>query len=131
MVPGAYAHSCPCRDVRSTCRARCTHMYTTTSRALLAHTHTRTRARAPRRFPLVLSNARAPLLLLPQAKFGQYVATLRGRGISLTDSIMQRKAFRNPDFLQKLVEHFNIQVREGAEEGGGEVGGACVEGGVL
>eukprot|EP00198_Chlamydomonas_reinhardtii_P000186 XP_001689521.1 predicted protein [Chlamydomonas reinhardtii] len=44
-----------------------------------------------------------------RAKFGQYVATLRGRGISLTDSIMQRKAFRNPDFLQKLVEHFNIQ----------------------
>ncbi|KAG2444532.1 hypothetical protein HXX76_001278 [Chlamydomonas incerta] len=44
-----------------------------------------------------------------QAKFSQYVATLRGRGISLTDSIMQRKAFRNPDFLQKLVEHFNIK----------------------
>ncbi|KXZ44393.1 hypothetical protein GPECTOR_68g364 [Gonium pectorale] len=44
-----------------------------------------------------------------QAKFAQYLHNLRTKGISLTDSIMNRKDFRNPDFLQKLVEHFHVQ----------------------
>ncbi len=45
----------------------------------------------------------------PQRKFAQFHSALRSRGICLTDQICHRKAFRNPDFLQKLVEHFGVQ----------------------
>ncbi|EFJ46830.1 hypothetical protein VOLCADRAFT_105349 [Volvox carteri f. nagariensis] len=44
-----------------------------------------------------------------QARFSQYLDKLRSKGISLTDSITHRKDFRNPDFLQKLVDHFHVQ----------------------
>ncbi|GLI61282.1 hypothetical protein VaNZ11_003631 [Volvox africanus] len=44
-----------------------------------------------------------------QARFAQYLDKLRTKGISLTDSITHRKDFRNPDFLQKLVDHFHVQ----------------------
>ncbi|GLC34991.1 hypothetical protein PLESTB_001186500 [Pleodorina starrii] len=44
-----------------------------------------------------------------QARFAQYLDKLRTKGISLTDQISHRKAFRNPDFLQKLVDHFHVQ----------------------
>ncbi|PNH05038.1 hypothetical protein TSOC_008756, partial [Tetrabaena socialis] len=43
------------------------------------------------------------------AKFTNYLRVLRTSGNCLTDSVCHRKAFRNPDFLQKLVDHFHVQ----------------------
>ncbi|KAG2493595.1 hypothetical protein HYH03_008113 [Edaphochlamys debaryana] len=43
-----------------------------------------------------------------QRKFDGFLHSLRTKGLSLTDQVSHKHAFRNPDFLQKLVDHFHI-----------------------
>lgn len=38
-----------------------------------------------------------------------YLASKRERGVTLAGALAKHRGYRNPDFLQKMVEHFDIK----------------------
>jgi hypothetical protein len=44
-----------------------------------------------------------------QDKFNQFLDKLTQQGISFIDALTSRREFRNPDFLQHLVEHYKVK----------------------
>ena len=61
----------------------------------------------PRPPPPSLSNS--CLALLPQAKFLKLHQVSCRDGRYLNDQLRSKKDYRNPDFLQRMVEHFGVQ----------------------
>ena len=57
-----------------------------------------------------LADARDFLLFCRAARRDAIAShSCRFQGRDLIDDIRKRKSFRNPDFLQKMVEHFDIE----------------------
>ena len=49
------------------------------------------------------------LSLALQAKVKEFLASKRDRGVTLAGALAKHRGYRNPDFLQKMVEHFGIK----------------------